>query len=557
MKKIKIFSAAFLAAMTLGLASCGDVEMSLGKADQNETILKDTDVFGNKLLEIYDKVVVSGDTNSEKILNNVLYLYAKSYFGDFFADYTCDTTGTWKLNDGVKPAAFFREGVSDEVATTKALDFHNSIVTSIMKSFWSVVSNSSYQKNQRFHEELFVKAQRDELYKLDSNVTFKNDGAIDGSKTYKDVMGYFHVQNDQFFSYYKDYIERSLLPNAYRKALVEQYLIDNNYGALGRSYARKVQYVALPNLDKYESSTRSLVRAYCKHVLDKQDSELGEFAGVYKDLHFLNRLYSGYFTAEEQTSYATVLNSIYSEAGFTAVAAYNVTNADGDLLYTTEATYRETTYGQLVLDFKDLSDSRWETGSTTDFTNSGAYTKVTGLEMKTRDIVASSKVTEGWYTSSGLSDLPSSMKTRLFKTQVANEVDNPAYADKPVTETIKDTFTWRVQGKYYLRPETIQTGEAYPYAMYDDSGKTWYIVRVDEAVKSPKLQSKENSDTSYENRTSGETMNQIIWDIADLIGDGDSSKKAARQYFVEKMSISYHDDDVYSYFEKTFPDLFD
>ena len=52
-------------------------------------------------------------------------------------------------------------------------------------------------------------------------------------------------------------------------------------------------------------------------------------------------------------------------------------------------------------------------------------------------------------------------------------------------------------------------------------------------------------------------MNQIIWDIADLIGDGDSYKKAARQYFVEKMSISYHDDDVYSYFEKTFPDLFD
>ena len=40
MKKIKIFSAAFLAAMTLGLASCGDVEMSLGKASVGIPIAK-------------------------------------------------------------------------------------------------------------------------------------------------------------------------------------------------------------------------------------------------------------------------------------------------------------------------------------------------------------------------------------------------------------------------------------------------------------------------------------------------------------------------------------
>ena len=98
--------------------------------------------------------------------------------------------------------------------------------------------------------------------------------------------------------------------------------------------------------------------------------------------------------------------------------------------------------------------------------------------------------------------------------------------------------------------------------MYDDSSKTWYIVRIDEAVKATKLvQDVEDSDSSYAKRPSdgsqGETLNQIVWNVADLIADGDSYKKAARQHYVEAMSMDFHDDDIYSYFETTFPDLFD
>lgn len=83
MKFTKTLSAAFLAAMTIGLASC-EVKMDLPADQREEVIVKDADVFANALGDLYDDVVTSGDANSERILNNVLFLYAKSYFGDFY-----------------------------------------------------------------------------------------------------------------------------------------------------------------------------------------------------------------------------------------------------------------------------------------------------------------------------------------------------------------------------------------------------------------------------------------------------------------------------------------
>lgn len=533
MKFTRTLSAAFLAALTLGLASC-DVEMDLPAADRDANIINNAgDIFANNLGDLYDAVVTSGDTNSEKILNNILFSYAKVYFGDFFADYNADGT----LKDGVKPIAFTTDGVVD---ATKAKNFFDSIKDSIAKSFWSVVNNSSYQKDKIFEEEKFIKAQRNELLTFPTTSSYIKKAVL-GSYTYVDFAKFFQGTGDfeTFRTFYKEYIERSLLPNAYRKALVEKYLMDNNYGTLGRSYARKVQYIALPNLDKFEDSTRSLVRAYCDLILSK------DVDAKYKDLTFLDQLYQGIADNSDP-----LVGQVYAAAGFQSVTAAG------------ETVYRETSYGQLLIDYDDLNDSRWETGTTTDFTNGGAYSPATGLEMKKRDIYAASKVTAGWYTSSGLSDLPSSMKTRLFKNQVANEVDNPN-ATEDANGIIKAKFTWRVKGEYYLRPETIQTGEEFPYAMYDDSGKTWYIVRIDEAVKSGKMATGNDDSESYRyasrpaDGSEGETLDQIVWKVADLLADGDSYKKAARQYYVEQMQMSFHDDEIYSYFETTFPDLFD
>ena len=63
-----------LAATTIGLAGCSDVEAALPSSKQDEMILDIENIPNNNLQQIYEALVTSGDTNSEKILDNILYI---------------------------------------------------------------------------------------------------------------------------------------------------------------------------------------------------------------------------------------------------------------------------------------------------------------------------------------------------------------------------------------------------------------------------------------------------------------------------------------------------
>lgn len=577
MKKLKVLSLAMIS--LFALTGC-DVEMKLDKANAEAQIVQEdgATTYGNKLQEIYDSLITYGDTNSQRILNNILFAYANVYFGEFYKlNLLVNANNVAEIR---KFKAFEGKDKEDADVLVEAKIFRNSILTAIEKNFWNTVKNTNYQIRQTFIEEKFVDAQKGNLYDMVEPAAYEDTydkHAIIGSKTYEDVGDYFvggigeytiaedgTITGTGILGRYSDFIQRSLLPDMYRKALVEKYIIEKNYGTLGRSYARKVQYVSVPNIDGFPEATRNLVRKYCELVLAKEDDD-ASFNGngaVYKDLHFLDRLFQGYFPIEAERTFA---ETIYKAAGFEAFT----TEADG---FTTDATpnangyaysyiqdgtdyvsyqtWANTTYGNLVADYSKLTDSRWETGSSTDFTNSGAYTVETGLKLKSADIAAGSKVTEGWFTSSGLNDLQSDLKSRLFKVTVANQVDYNLDASQA-------KFVRKVGGHYYLLPDSYQTADQFPYAIYDASGSTYYIVRVDEAVKPGKMATeRDESDFAYINE-SYERLQQVVWDVVDLIADGDSYVKAAKQYYVAEMKIAFHDDDVYSYFENTFPDLFD
>jgi hypothetical protein len=81
-KKVSVLSLA-LGSMAL-LASCDNIEAKLPTADYNAPILNVSDTTNNELGKIYDALITEGDTNSAKVLSNVLYLYAQSIYGDFF-----------------------------------------------------------------------------------------------------------------------------------------------------------------------------------------------------------------------------------------------------------------------------------------------------------------------------------------------------------------------------------------------------------------------------------------------------------------------------------------
>ena len=581
--KLKKFLLVLAASATITLASCDDVEATMTQEQEDSPILVDSDgknpsIYNNELKEIYDALITSGDTNSEKVLNNILLKIAKSKFGEFYGD--DGLLALYKAKDSAKTLAFAKNHEvysreSDDATVQNVYDFIETLLDTIKKSFWSTVKNSSYQERNYFIEYLFYKAEKAELYdfsKLSDDDVDKIEAKrtqIFGYYTYEDVDEYF---SGDWMSNYQDYIERSILQSAYRKALVECYLIENNYSSLGRSYARKIQYVAIKDEDSGDhlGSLYRLYHAYAKYILEADSDAISAAAGVtlsaenieeIRDLRFLDSLYIGYFTEEEQADpLYNVVKYIYDKAGFTEDKGEVITSASDPTKKLSTPFYNETKYGKLILDYRKQATNRWKSSeSSTDFTNSNAYTKETGLTIETNSIRATSNVTQGWYQSSGLSDLASDFKTRLFKMNVANELDN---ASTYVNGRDDGSYTTRLEAdkKYYLMPETYDDSgkDSTPYVLYDSSSTTWYIIRIDEAVKANKL---DKDGTNYydklSDRAGTEKANKIVWQIAGLVGDSDNYKKAANQHYVEEAALSYHDQDVYDYFEKTFPDLFD
>ena len=132
MKKLKVLSMAMIS--LFALTGC-DVEMDLDKTNAEAPIVLEdgATTYGNKLQEIYDSVVNYGDTNSQRILNNILFAYAQVYFGEFYKlNQLVDESNVNAIKEFKAFAA--KEGETDADVLVRAKIFRNSILTAITSS---------------------------------------------------------------------------------------------------------------------------------------------------------------------------------------------------------------------------------------------------------------------------------------------------------------------------------------------------------------------------------------------------------------------------------------
>ena len=589
--KLKILSLGLLLGGVFSLAACDSVEFALPKDEQSQQILvidEKESIPHNEIQYLFEKVVPGDSSTASKVLDSLLLRLAKSYYGEFY-----DVGNSEGLRSIVKSDEKIKGFVAshDKFSILKAdgthdvdaevqnvKDFYDHIITSLQKSFWSYTNNSNYLEHNIFCEKKFYDTQVAALYRLDEAYGVELEiedhrTEQDGTLDYKSVEEFFGSAEKSYLDIYQDYIERSLLPTLYRKIIVEDYVIKSNYSALGRSHARKVQTISLKNLDESADATRNLITHYATYILEggiltADDAPAGltaEDIVPFQDLKFLSRLYDGLIDVDIPVDESYVARYLYKKANW----AYEEIDLSGDGIPDTTY-YPLTTLGKVYKDYKELTNVRWEESTSTDFTGSGAYTKETGLMFKTREIFSKNAVTEGWFTNNGLSEVPSDLRARLFRIQVANEVDANyrLEGETAVIEPNKDFgdngYGRYVNGHYYLTPETYSKTDPHPYLIFDSSSSSWVIVRVDEAIKGPKLSTSADSTSSYDYlrkigyRSADDlTRNQVAWLVVDLISDSDAYTKAARQEVLDKASIIYHDQKVYDYFETNFPDLFD
>lgn len=538
-----------IAVSGVGLASCSDIVAELPSDEETVKLVDnsagDLDVTNNTMKQIYDALVNEGDTNSEKVLSNVLYIYSTSVYGDFFEiKAAIDANNTTALQTFADTYAIYNKSV------TTLKNIYRDILYRVKKVFWGYVTNSSYQYRTQFNEKKFHDAQVKAYYSV-GDTYFNNYVQVEGSTRLvdpNDTTTEANLKSDELSNYfedmyttYKEYIKIAVLPDIYRELLVCQYLYDQNYLTLGKSYSRKADIIKITSNTTYPAATQNLFKAYCKDVI----SDTSVDSKLY-GLTFLDALSKGCIDyAEMDATTQALVDKIYADAGwtkFTTAEVSNLTSAEQKAEFVTIR--KESTYGGYITNYLKIFDPSYtsDTDILKDFTNSGAYTSETGLAIKKQSLIATDNTKHGWFSKTDLSDaIPSDANTRLFKMGVASEVDS--------ADLDKGQYVWKVNGEDYLVSANYETGNEYPY-LISDSG-TWYIVKVNEAVRSAKLQS--TSDDYY-----GDEKAEIFArSIAATLSSSDTYKKDSNKFFVDKMAATYHDTSIYNYFKTTFPDLFD
>jgi hypothetical protein len=573
------------------LAACDKVEAQLPTAEYNDPLITNYgNTTNNTLGKIYDALVTSGDTNSEKVLSNVLYLYAQSVYGDFFKmkdvvdAYEADTTNataTANLQAFADTYSVYKAKASDSQGNiNKVINFYLDVLYRIRATFLGYVSNNTYQVRNLFVEKKFYDAQVTAYYDLNKDDTGAAKYTTPYNETHQQVLGNFRLSETyletgsylldgkgtatnayfkDIFGVYKNYIALAVLPDLYRSELTTQYLYSQNFGQIKQTAYRKVDYISLAENASYSGSVGNLLISYAKNVLSTDSVKDWAKYGF----TFLGDLYKGttYAFDSDQTTLAA---TIYTDANWHTAKTTALPEVDG---WKITDYYKESSIGAIVTSYEKLTNNRFtdNTTSRNDFTNNGAYTVETGLAVKIRTLVATDKTTHGWYDKAGLSSLTSVLANRLFKVQVANEVDNNIDSSGNYLENDNMTYGRYVKGNYYLLPDTYESSAAYPY-LYMDSSSNWYIVKVDEAVKPAKVDadtttSETGSSAYYDNMPKHANdhffAEQVSRKIAYSLATSDTWKSKANKYYVNQMAILYHDTYVYDYFKTTFPSLFE
>lgn len=518
------------------------------------------DVSNNTMKQIYDALVTEGDSNSEKVLNNILVIYSKSVFGDFLSE----VKPTMESGDSAKIQALADKYSIYGGSTKKLQNIYANYMNRIMKTFYSYVTNSSYQERSEFIEKKFYDAQIKNNY----SIATPTSEQLAAMSVHTQVDGSFHLDErnsdpDQLKDYFQNifgiygtdaegkttdsYIEIAILPEIYRDELVCEYLYEENYRTLGISYARKVNYIKLSSNSSYPAATKNLITSFCKNVVEK--NLLDSYP-----LTTLDKMIKGTLGVSELTE---ILTKVYEEAGWTAFTSTEI----GTIADSYSGTiYKESTFGGYVSDYLKIYDSTYNNDSDIikDFTNSGAYTPETGLKIKYQALVAQDNTVSGWYTSTGLTDIPSEVKSRIFNMGVADEVNTLNKAENKNGNYVyyrNGAADGAGSNHYFITPKSVETGNEYPY-LISDSGN-YYLFDIQEAVKSSKLSKTDK--TNYYDVLTGEECygDYIARAIAGTLSSSDTYKKSSNQFFVKKMALVYHDQYVYDYFAKTFPDLFE
>ena len=461
----------------------------------------------------------------------------------------------------------------------------NTIEKRIAQKLYSEISGGSYSERNVFYE---IKYLRSLASSIENNVITINDAVK--AKAFKGVLtakvedyDVFNVESEildsddtdfilhrEFYqSNYKldeaedveqdaTYVEMHIIPDIYRQLLVEQYLLDESYDTLGRTSARHISVLAISENSKYATAAFDVMNEFVNNTIfddARTDAiELDTFKVV-------SNAWIGAFMSKagyDNTKEFDLLNR--------AIPTYLEGTAPNPGAY-----FKGTAYGDMMEEFEKIKDNPKISENESTYTGSNTYTKEVGKTIKTRELETKDYTSTGWYIKSvGVSTLPESLKNQLFDINVAN-----ALADKKCVEYKFEGGEWKtnegeldengkavnlinvvgkIGGQYFLRKTSRVKDVPVTSDILFESDGTYYIVLVEDAIRSINLSKNAYVDADADTL---EKLETYINEIVQIVSNNDTYKNLSKKHWLEEMNLKYHDTEVYNYFKTNFPDLFD
>ena len=572
----------------IGLTACNkDVHAKPSNYDNPIVSFTDSkDEIYHNVMSIIEDAYRDGSLASA-VLDQVLYQYSVSVFGRYNAvtkPYNVQGTTlkaaakAFEDQDFATVDAFVdahkaywttdNDGnriTTDEAKNSERTRVHEkweAIEARISRNLYAKISGGSYAKRGYFSEKAYLKELRSQLHKVanpydSATIAFDYEDKIvitpdvQEENVFVEKGGYLHRENYQqnyttgatesLDANKVTYIEDEIIPTIYRSLLVEQYILDESYNTLGRSYARKVNVITVSPNSNNDKAADYLMKYFVRNVISIKGAEI-----TLDDFKAVSNAVKG--VTPEAQAYLEAVNAQYAGA-FPKVEFEGFDG--GNYSY-----YVGTDYGDMMADFakikKDIALT--DTSIESDFTGSGTYTADIGKEIKENNIKTKDYTTDGWFIKNGgLSDLPESIKSRLFNIGVANVLDGDA-EDRFAGETYKvpaneNKLVAKINGAYYLKVASKQSGAQDEDDILFYEGGKYYVVQIEEAVSGSKLAKEATKYTS-------EKKEEIINEVCRIVASNDTYQTLSTKHWLEQAAIQYHDTTVYDYFKTNYPELF-
>lgn len=589
---------------TLGLTGCSK-EIQAKPSDYDDKLLtfSDNSEIYHNMVSIIEDAYRKGSLASD-VLDEVLYQYAVSIFGRYnkvALPYNLNDTTLKEVAKDIRKNTNGM-GVTDEsklqASTKKFIDdykaYHttdnngnrlttaeakqqefdrvtakwNTIEDRIAQTLYDDATSGSYSERGVFYERKLLLNYYNNLDKVANPYELASTDMHEVVITpdVEDVEVFDNYLNREFYqtkeAYDLDaadedpatakirYVEEKVIPGIYRTLLIEQYLLDESYNTLGRSYARKINVISMGTNSNRPDAARYLMKFLVEDGISQgEDVTLDTFNSISSiNVGIPSKI-------EEITGYDFDDPSTIAQMSLLGYEYVAESSAGAEDSY-----YKGTDYGDMMMQYRKITDDvlTTDTSAESDFTGSYTYSKEVGKEIKVNELANKDYTDNDWYVKNGASgNLPDEIKTRLFNIGVANALNNDKVVDRWNDDTAtyavpndESNYVAKINGKYYLKVASKQAGADPKDDILFNVNNTFYVVQIEEAISASKL-AKES--TTY----ASEAKEEIINEVAKVIAKDESYKTLSTKHWLENCKLKYHDTVVYDYFKTNYPELFE